>query len=163
MNLISCFGPLEGEFGLYSTLSNFVRMKNPLSAEISEAVQDGDEVSLLQVLIQAMEVAFVTLYEKGALARLQIVDALPSEAVREWLRMSQRVSSASSTSVAASPSEPPAPEPVVLSPIEQVALDFRGDKANGVPPMPSHVFRRTWINDRRRRPVYDQAVTEGRI
>ena len=68
MNLMSCFGPLEGEFGLYSTLSNFVRTKNPLSAEISEAVQDGDEVALLQILIQAMEVAFVMLYVE----RLQI-------------------------------------------------------------------------------------------
>jgi hypothetical protein len=163
MNQISCFGPLEGEFGLYSTLSNFVRTKNPLSAEISEAVQDGDEVALLQVLIKAMEVAFATLYEKGALARLQIVEALPAEAISEWLSMSQRVGSTSSASVTPSVSEPEAPAPIVLTPLEKVVLDFRGDRENGIPPMASDVFRRTWINDRRRRPVYDAAVEQGLV
>lgn len=164
MNLISCFGPLEGEFGLYSTLSNFVQIKNPAGAEINEAVQDGDEIALLQVLIQALEVAFVELYNKGALHRLQLtVESLPAEAMGEWLRLSQRADSASSADAAPSLLEPPAPAPVVLTPLEQVVLDFRGDKENGVPPMSSDVFRRTWINDRRRRPTYDAAVEQGLV
>ena len=43
MNLLSCY-ELEGEFALYSTLGNFVQTKNPMTAEITEAVVDGDEV-----------------------------------------------------------------------------------------------------------------------
>jgi hypothetical protein len=156
MNLISCFGPLEGEFGLYSTLSNFVRTKNPLSAEISEAVQDGDEVALLQVLIKAMEVAFATLYEKGALARLQIVEALPPEAMGEWLAMSRR---AGSTSLAAAPApqveEAPAIPTVVETPVETCAREWIT--------LPSDQFRAKYLNHRGNRKFYEQALAEGRI
>jgi hypothetical protein len=53
MNLISCFGPLEGEFGLYATLSNFIQTKGALTDEIVEAIQDGDEVALTQTFMRA--------------------------------------------------------------------------------------------------------------
>lgn len=67
MNVLSCYGPLEGEFGLYETLSNFLRTKNPLNEEISEAVTDGDEIGLLQAFQHALAFSFVTLVEQGAL------------------------------------------------------------------------------------------------
>lgn len=156
MNQISCFGPLEGEFGLYSTLSNFVRTKNPLSAEISEAVQDGDEVALLQVLIKAMEVAFATLYEKGALARLQIVDALPPEAMGEWLSMSQRIVSTSPAAAPASQVEETPVVPVVIeTPVETCAREWKD--------LPSDSFRAKYLNHRGNRKFYEQALAEGRI
>ena len=53
MNLISCFSPLEGEFGLYATLSNFIQTKGALTDEIVEAIQDGDEVALTQTFMRA--------------------------------------------------------------------------------------------------------------
>jgi hypothetical protein len=155
MNLMSCFGPLEGEFGVYSTLSNFVRTKNPLSAEISEAVQDGDEVALLQVLIKAMELAFATLYEKGALARLQIVEALPAEAISEWLSMSQRVGPTSPAAAPASVEETPAVRVVTETPVEVCAREFRK--------LPSQAWKRKWLDNRKNRPAADQAAAEGRI
>src|SRR5260221_1848221 len=156
MNLMSCFGPLEGEFGLYGTLSNFVRTKNPLSAEISEAVQDGDEVALLQVLIKAMEVAFVMLYEKGALARLQIVEALPPEAMGEWLAMSRRVGSNSPAAAPASQVEETPVVPVVTeTPVETCAREFRES--------PSREWKRKWLDNRKNRSAADQAAAEGRI
>jgi hypothetical protein len=77
--------------------------------------------------------------------------------------MREAIGSTSPADVAPSLSEPPAPAPIVLTPLEQVVLDFRGDKASGIPPMASDVFRKTWINDRRRRRVYDQAVAEGLV
>ena len=156
MNLISCFGPLEGEFGMYSTLSNFVRTKNPLSAEISEAVQDGDEVALLQVLIKAMELAFATLYEKGALARLQIVEALPPEAMGEWLAMSRRAGSTSPAAAPASQAEETPVVPVVSeTPVETCAREFRE--------MPSREWKRKWLDNRNNRYAADQCAAEGRI
>src|ERR1700751_4997988 len=80
MNLLSCY-ELQGEFGLYSTLGNFVQTKNPMTAEIAEAISDGDEVALVQAFRRAMEFAFVTLLEKNALRRIQLVESWPPEAI----------------------------------------------------------------------------------
>jgi hypothetical protein len=156
MNLISCFGPLEGEFGLYSTLSNFVQTKNPAGAEINEAVQAGDEIALLQVLIQALEVAFVELYNKGALARLQLVENIPAEAMSEWIRMLQRVGP---TSPAAAPTSQVEDTPVVPvvseTPVETCSREFRE--------LPSREWKRKWLDNRKNRSAADQAAAEGRI
>lgn len=155
MNLISCYGPLEGEFGVYSTLSNFVQTKNPLTAEINEAVEGGDEVELLQVLIRMMEFAFVSLAEKGALKRLQLVDPWPPEATTEFARMRQSV--VATTRVNEAPTAASARVAPVAreTPVETCAREFRD--------LPSSTWKAKWLNDQRNRPVTDQAAAEGRI
>jgi adenine-specific DNA-methyltransferase len=85
------------------------------------------------------------------------------EAMAEYSRMRNAIGSTSSASVTPPPSETPEPAPVVLTLLEQVVRDFRGDKANGIPPMASDVFRKTWINNRHRRPTYDAAVEQGLV
>jgi hypothetical protein len=163
MNLISCFGPLEGEFGLYATLSNFIQTKRALTAEINEAVVDGDEVELTLTFVRAMEYAFITLYEKNALARLQLVENLPAEAAVEYARMRQSVgTTAVPVAARAAAQAPVAPLPPI-DPIDQCVLDYKGDKANGVSPMQSNAFKIKWVNNQSRRPVWDEVVRRNLV
>jgi hypothetical protein len=157
MNLISCFGPLEGEFGLYSSLSNFIQTKGALTAEINEAVQDGDEVDLVQAFTRAMEFAFVTLYEKKrALARLQLVENLPAEAMVEYVRMRQSVANFINPVVAAPVvTKAPVAPVVVETPVEICVREFKE--------LPSQAWKIKWLTNMKNRPIADQAFAEGRI
>lgn len=151
MNLLSCY-ELEGEFGLYSVLGNFVSTKNPLTAEINEAVQDGDELALIEAFRHAMEYSFVHLLEKGALKRLQLVEKWPAEAFAEYERIRRSV-----VSTTAAPVATPVPvAPIVReTPVETCAREFRE--------LSSRVWKRKWLDDQRNRPVADLAAAEGRI
>jgi hypothetical protein len=162
MNLISCFS-LEGDFGLYSTLSSFVQTKGALTDEINEAVQDGDEVALTRTFMRAMEYAFITLYEKNALTRLQLVEDLPAEAMAEYLRIKKSIGIAVAPN-AASEAEAQAPAaPPLVDPIDQCVLDYSGNKAKGVPPMQSNAFKMKWVNNQSRRPVWDEVVRRNLV
>jgi hypothetical protein len=152
MNLISCFSPLEEEFGLYATLSNFIQTKGALTDEIAEAIQDGDEVALTRTFVRAMEYSFITLYEKNALTRLQLVEDLPAEAMAEYLRMKRSVGTSAAPAAVQAPS---APAVVVELPIEACVREFKE--------MPSQRWKAKWLDNRNNRPIADQAVTEGRI
>jgi hypothetical protein len=154
MNLISCFGPLEGEFGLYATLSNFIQTKGALTDEIAEAIQDGDEVALTRTFVRAMEYSFITLYEKNALARLQLVEDLPTEAMAEYLRMKKATGVAAAPNVAYEAQAPVAPI-VIETPIEACVREFKE--------MPSQTWKAKWLDNRNNRPIADQAFAEGRI
>jgi len=157
-NLLSCF-QLFGDYGLWKTLETYIQAKGFLP-EAVEAINDGDEVGFKKAVIRSQEHTFVDLCEnRNALKRLQLVEQWPVEAFAEYSRMREAIGS--NASVTPSVSEPEAPAPIVLTPLEKVVLDFRGDRENGIPPMASDVFRKTWINDRRRRPVYDDAVEQG--
>jgi hypothetical protein len=121
---LSCF-ELEGEFGLYAALGNFVRTKNPMTAEISEAVQDGDEIALAQAFRRAMELAFVTLMERNALKRLQLLDRWDSEAISEYARMRKSVAAGAVASTAPVGAQAPAVlPPSPIDPIDQCVLDY---------------------------------------
>lgn len=160
-NLLSCFR-LAGNDGLWETMQAYIQSKG-LLPDALDAVTDGDEVGYRKAILRSQEHAFVDLCEnRNALKRLQLVDPWPAEAFSEYSRMRDAIGS-NSASVTPSVSEPEAPAPIVLTPLEQVVLDYRGDRENGIPPMTSDLFRKTWINDRRRRPVYDQAVAEGLV
>jgi hypothetical protein len=161
-NLLSCY-QLSGDYGLWKTLETYIQSKGFLP-EAVEAINDGNEVGFKKAVIRSQESAFVDLCEnRNALKRLQLVENWPAEAFAEYSRMRKAIGSNSSVNVVPSLSEPPAPAPIILTPLEQVVRDFRGDRENGIPPMASGVFRKTWINDRRRRPVYDDAVEQGLV
>ena len=148
MNLISSFGPLEGECGVWQTLDNFIRVKNPLGSEIEEAVKNGDEYELLKTLRRAFEYSFVELYNRGALARLQLVDALSPEAMSEWIRLSRSVASTTTQSAPVAQEVPAAP-PAPLDPVEQCAADWKE--------MSTAQFKRKYVSDTRMRPYFDAA------
>lgn len=116
-----------------------------LTVEIQEAVVDGDEVALIQAFRRAMEYAFVTLLEKGALKRIRLVDTWPPEAFAEYERIRRYFVSTTATAPAA-----PAPSalvaPVVTeTPIETCSREFRE--------LPSRVWKRKWLDDQCNRPV----------
>ena len=153
MNLLSCY-ELEGEFGLYSALGNYVQTKNPMTAEISEAVQDGDEITLAQAFRRAMELAFVTLLEKGALQRLQLCQ-WPAEATTEYARIRKSVGTTAAANVAPVVAPTPAAPPVVETPAEVAAREWTtlsGDQ-----------YRVKYLNNRNNRPAYEQALANGLI
>jgi hypothetical protein len=154
MNLLSCY-ELEGEFALYSTLGNFVQTKNPMTAEITEAVVDGDEVALIHAFRRAMESAFVTLVEKGALKRIQLVENWPTEAVAEYERIRRSVAAIKVATAAPVAASAPVAPVVRETPVETCAREFRE--------LPSTTWKNKWLNDQRNRPVADLAAAEGRI
>jgi len=159
-NLLSCF-QLSGDYGLWETMQSYIQSKG-LLPDALDAVSDGDEVGYRKAILRSQENAFVDLCEnRNALKRLQLVETWPAEAFAEYSRMRNEIGS--NASVTPPPSETPEPAPIVLTPLEQVVRDFLGDKATGTPPMASDVFRKTWINDRRRRPTYDAAVEQGLV
>jgi hypothetical protein len=154
MNLISCFGPLDGEFGLYSALSNFIQTKGALTNEINDAVQDGDEIALTETFVRAMQFSFVTLYEKNALSRLQLVENLPAEAAVEFARMRQSVASAIHPTAPAAAKAPVVPV-VTETPVEVAAREWKelsGDQ-----------FRVKYLNHQGNRKFYEQALAQGLI
>jgi hypothetical protein len=158
MNVLSLYGPLDGSFGLYKTLQNFVQTKSTLNEEINAAVRSGDEVDLLETLIKTLEFAFVTLSRKGALDRLRLTEeAWPAIAVAEWMRMEQSIASllpSAAPATAAVPQKPVAPV-VTETPVETCVREFKE--------MPSQVWKTKWLNNRNNRPIADQAFAEGRI
>jgi len=154
LNLVSCY-ELEGEFGLYAALSNFIQTKNTMSAEIAEAVVEGDEIALIEAFRRAMSFAFVTLVEKHALQRISLVEKWPPEAIVEYERMRRSVV-ASKVAEAAPVAAPSPVAPVVReTPVETCAREFRE--------LPSSAWKAKWLNNQKNRPVVDLAVAEGRI
>jgi len=126
-----------------------------MTAEINEAVVDGDEVALIEAFQRVLELAFITLVEKGALRRPQLVDQYPPEAVAEYARMRRSIKTAEATP--AVPVAVPVPvAPVVHeTPVETCVREFRE--------LPSAAWKTKWLNNQNNRPVADQAVAEGRI
>jgi hypothetical protein len=154
LNLLSCY-ELEGEFGLYSTLGNFIQTKNAMTAEIAEAVADGDEIALVDAFRRAMENAFTNLVQKGALKRLQLVENWPAEADAEYERMRRSASATLATNAVPVAAKAPVAPVVRETPVETCAREFRE--------LPSNAWKSKWLNDQRNRPIADQAVAEGRI
>jgi hypothetical protein len=159
MNVLSLYSPLDGSFGVYETLQNFVQTKSTLNEEINAAAQGGDEVDLIETLIKTLEFAFVTLSRKGALDRLLLTEeAWPPIAVAEWLRMEKSITRllpgaapASAPSAAVAPVTPV----VVETPIEACVREFKET--------PSKIWKAKWLDNRNNRPIADQAVAEGRL
>lgn len=107
-----------------------------------------------------MEFAFVTLLEKGALKRLQLVDQWPPEALAEYARLRTHVK----------PEDVPKPQPQpqpqarlvgsepvvpVETSVETCAREFRE--------LPSATWQAKWLRDQRNRPIAEQAAAEGKI
>jgi hypothetical protein len=152
-NLLSCF-ELQGEFALWNTLETFMRTKG-LLPEVLEAVEDGDRTAYVRGLVRSQEKAFAELYSKGAIHRLLLVDALPREAMNEWLRMEQSVRALEPQSVAPVAAKAPVAPVVVETPIEACVREFRE--------MPSQAWKTKWLTNMKNRPTADRAFAEGRI
>jgi hypothetical protein len=154
LNLLSSFEPLEGEYGVWQTMDNFIQAKNPLGSEIEQAIKNGDEGDLVKALTRAIEYSFAELYNRGALARLQLVDPLSPEAMNEWIRLSRSVAPATPRLIPVAQEAPVAPV-AVETPTEVCAREWKelsGDQ-----------FKTKYLNNRNNRPIYEQCLVEGKI
>jgi hypothetical protein len=107
---------------------------------------------------QSFEKIFITLFDRGALDRLLVVDETTDEAEAEVVRMRQEVAAyeaeqrALQQQAAAVAAEP---TPIILDPIDQCVSDFHA--------MGSAQFKGKYLNNVHGREYYDSAIAAGRI
>lgn len=147
MDLLSCFR-LEGPLELWAALENFVTA-SPVSDAVTKAIQDGQEGALLQAFKRSMQTAFTTLYNKGALRRLQLVDELPPEALRD-LRVLL-------TTVA-----PPRPAPAPVVPAAPVET-LEDTCVREFKELSSAAWKMKWLSNQHNRVIADRCAAEGRL
>jgi hypothetical protein len=157
INVLSLF-ELEGEFGLYSTLNNYIQTKAAMTAEVSEAISDGDGIVLIQAFQRALEQSFVELLEKGALKRIQLSENWTPEATVEYARLRRSVA----TTKAANATPVAAPVPAVTVPVVPVET-LTEACAREWKELSGDQFRVKYLNNRNNRPIYEQALSEGKI
>jgi hypothetical protein len=149
-NLLSCY-TLQGEFGMWKTLETYLQTMG-LGNAVTEAVEDGDADAYTRGIFIAQVNAFATLFQKGALARLQIVEKLPDLAVEELGKLLKYVSAKSSSVAPAVKTEP---QIIALTPTEQCARDYQDLGASA--------FKTKYLTNQNGRKVYEQALAEGKI
>ena len=152
MNLLSCY-ELDGDYGLHMTLGRFCKANKPADKRIEAAIEAGDEQALFAAFLFALRSAFVILYQRNALKRLQLIDKWPEEAQREYTWIHDVIVAAAP--VASTPVVSVAPAVPVETPVETCAREFKE--------MPSDKFRAKWINHQGNRAIYEQACDEGKI
>jgi hypothetical protein len=127
-----------------------------LPAAVNEAVEDGDERGFIVAMYKAQSAAFVDLYVKrNALARIQLVEDLPSLAAIEFARMHRSVGTSKTPELAPVAAQAPVAPIVTESPIETCVREFKE--------MPSQLWKKKWLLDQRNRPITDRAFAEGKI
>jgi hypothetical protein len=105
-----------------------------------------------------MEYAFITLYEKNALTRLQLVEDLPAEAMAEYLRIKRSIGTATAhgtAPAAAQAAQAPLAPVVTETPVERAARDWTE--------LDSSAFAKKYLNHQGNRKFYEQALAEGLI
>ncbi len=129
---------------------------NALPSSVTYAVAAGDEHGFCRAMFHAQNAVFVDLYERrNALSRIQLADPLPPEALADFLRMRQSVVAATPARSAPLPQAAPVAPVVVETPTELCAREWKelsGDK-----------FKAKYMNNRNNRPIYEQALVEGKI
>ena len=152
-NLLSAF-ELNGEFGLWAVLGAYYNT-HALPQSVTDAVAAGDEHGFCSAMYHAQNTAFVELFERrNALTRLQLADPLPAEALADYARLRKSVTPATTRSAPAAQEVPAAPA-VIETPTELCAREWKelsGDR-----------FKAKYMNNRNNRPIYEQALTEGKI
>jgi hypothetical protein len=147
-NLLSSYN-LHGEFGLWATLQTYLQTMG-LGNVVNQAVEDGDVSAYISGIFLSQVNAFVTLFERGALERLQVVETLPELAAEELSRLLKyaRVK-ASTASVAPQPAAPN------VTPTEQCEKDFHD--------LGSSAFKTKYMANQNGRKTYEQTLAEGKI
>ncbi len=154
--ILSAFDNSEKD-GIDRTLAAYIRT-SPRDPGIEAAVRNSDisenpDREVMDAFSVSFSRAFITLWDRGALTRLLLFDEIPALVQQQMDQMVKEASQgiASAPLVAATEEEPP----VEIKPEAQCVLDFHA--------MPSDQFRRKWVNDSRRRPVYDAVVANNLV
>ena len=130
--------------------------KNALPSSVTDAAVAGDEFAFCTAMYRAQCAAFLDLFEtRNALARIQLADPLPAEALADFLRMQQTAVAATAKQPTPIAKEVPVAPVVVETPVEVCAREFRE--------LSSDRWKKKWLLDQRNRPVADLCAAEGRI
>ncbi len=121
-----------------------------MRAVISES-GPNQEILLENAIELALDRAFLTLFDRGALKKLFIVDEenLPARAQRDMDRIAARVEAAAPIA----PAAPVAPPPPPADPVDVCVKDFHE--------LGSSAFQRKYLSDTRNRPYYETAIDRG--
>jgi hypothetical protein len=123
--------------------------RNAMRAAISEEGPDQQD-TLAEALELALDRAFLTLYDRGALAKLFVVEEIPAKAQRDLDRIAARVEAAKPKASVATVAPPPPADPVDVCVKEFHEL---GSKA----------FQAKYLSNTNNRKYYEAAIEAGRI
>lgn len=143
---------LQGPYGVWSAMQLYIE-RNDTIPEVAAAFIAGDRQGFISAILKTQEIAFVQLFEKGAFDRLQLVETLSLENLKEYARMRQ---DAGITDQAAPVAQEVVAGPVATeTPIEKCAREFHE--------LPSSAWKKKWFNNQTNRSIADKCVAEGRI
>jgi hypothetical protein len=121
--------------------------RNVMVAAISEMGPDQGEL-LANALELSLDRAFLTLYDRGALTSLLVLDEIPQRAQRDLDRIAARVEAAKPKPVVQV-----AAAPAPVDPVAQCVEDFHE--------MGMQKFKAKYMNDTRMRIHYETAIDRG--
>jgi hypothetical protein len=138
--------------GLREAMGAFAELEADQCSEIEHAMKDqvNPDRAILEAYDLALSRAFLTLYDRGALNRLLVVEEVPDSVQKQLDRMVKEVESAESVSVVQ-----PATPVVTEDPVEVCVRDWHE--------MGSDAFKKKYISDTRNRPYYEAAIAAGKI
>jgi hypothetical protein len=152
--VVHAFNDLEPDAGLEAAMKS-IDCGEPNKRSIMRAVISElgpNEVDQLEAALElALDRAFITLWDRGALNSLFVVEEIPSRAQRDLDRMAARVEAAKPKAPAAPVAPPPPPE----DPVDVCVRDWHE--------LGSTAFQKKYISDTRNRPYYEAAIDAGRI
>lgn len=156
--ILSVFDDNEKD-GLNRTLAAYIRT-SPRDAGVEAAVQNSAnsenlDRDVIEAFCSHFSRAFITLWDRGALSRLLLTDEIPALAQQQMDQIAREASRGIT------------PTPRVAVPVEEedapVEVNFESQCITDFHSLSSDTFKRKWLHDTRRRPVYDSVVAKNLV
>lgn len=116
-----------------------------------DAVLRGDRLKLIKIATDSIAFALYTLLQnpRSEIHEIMVTDGLSPEAEQEYVALAHRFQPRATVQ------QVPVVHEIPVDPIDQVVEDYRH--------MGTAQFQRKYMNDKNLRPIFDQAVAQGRI
>jgi hypothetical protein len=160
--LLSCYdsAKLRSLMGTFSELeSNINPVRDLLNDQgFSDLPENQQFTAVIRAIEHSFDVIFLTLFDRGALDRLLVIDETTTEAEQQVERMreeiaeyeaDQRALQQQAAAIAAAPVE------IAIDPVDQCVADFHA--------MGSAQFKAKYLNNQHGRTHYNAAIAAGRI
>jgi hypothetical protein len=160
--LLSCYdsAKLRSLMGTFSELeSNINPVRDLLNEQGFSNLPENQQFSaVIRAIEHSFNVIFLTLFDRGALDRLLVIDETTDEAEAQVAQMrqevavyesNQRARQQEAAAIAAAPVE------IAIDPVDQCVADFHA--------LGSAQFKQKYINNTHGREHYNAAIASGRI
>ena len=148
---VRAFNDLEPDADFEKALKSITygepNKRNVMVVAISEMGPDEGE-TLAEALELSLDRAFLTLWDRGALSSLLVLDEIPARAQKAMDRIASRVEAAKPK-----PKVQVAPPPQPVNPVAQCVKDFHE--------LGMQAFKQKYMNDTRNRIFYETAIDRG--